>query len=85
MLDPGNPSIAETLNSLAGLYRDERRYKEAEALYRQALPIREKAFGPTGADVAATLRDYADLLRRTGRVAAADSLDARAGRIAKRN
>jgi hypothetical protein len=72
----GTPSIATTLNSLAGLLRDQSRYGEAEMLYRCALGIREKLVDSVPR--AETLRDYAELLRRTGRLVEAEALEQRA-------
>jgi tetratricopeptide (TPR) repeat protein len=63
-LAPGHPSIAVTLNGLAGLLRDERRYAEAAPLYRRALDIRIKALGDSSSDTQETRRDYAELQRR---------------------
>jgi tetratricopeptide (TPR) repeat protein len=80
ILVPGEPSIAVTLNALAGVLRDQRRYPEAESLYLRALAIRQKAFGPKNANVAETMNDYAELLRQTGRAREASDLTARAGR-----
>jgi non-specific serine/threonine protein kinase/serine/threonine-protein kinase len=78
---PGHPSVAVSLNGLAGALRDAGRLAEADTLYRRALAIRERAFGPAGAPVAETLRDWAALLRRAGRVDSAVALEARAARI----
>ncbi len=43
------------------------RYDEAEPLYKRSLAIREKALGPEHPDVAASLENYAALLRVTQR------------------
>ncbi|MEP6551585.1 MAG: tetratricopeptide repeat protein, partial [Gemmatimonadales bacterium] len=70
---------ANTLNALAGVLRDERRFAEAEPFYRRALDIRERAFGSDNRDVKETLRDYAQLLRSNARNREAARLEARAG------
>ena len=78
MLAPTHPSLAVTLNGLAGMLRDQRRFAEAEALYRRALTIREQAFGADHATTRETLRDYAVLLRAAGRASEAAALEQRA-------
>jgi hypothetical protein len=45
------------------------------------LQIREKALGPNHPNVAASLNNYADLLRKTNRKVEADKLDIRAKAI----
>jgi tetratricopeptide (TPR) repeat protein len=81
VLAPTHPDIAVTLNSMAGLLRDQGRFAEAEPLYRRALAIRERALGPDNTSVGETLKDYAELLRRTGRAREAAALEERAARI----
>src|SRR5262245_45216642 len=44
-LGPDHPDVAQLLNNLAELYRNQGRYADAEPLYRRALAIREKALG----------------------------------------
>ena len=44
--------------------RAQGRYAEAETLFRRALAIREKALGPERPEVAKTLDNYAELLRK---------------------
>ena len=44
-LGPDHPSVAESLNSLAGFYHAQGSYAEAETLYRRALAIFEKGLG----------------------------------------
>ena len=48
-LGTDDPRLATTLSRLAGLYRDEKRYADAEPLYTRALAIRDKALLPTSA------------------------------------
>ncbi len=45
-LGPEHPSVATTLNNLAGLYRQMGDYEKALPLYQRALEIREKVLGP---------------------------------------
>ena len=56
-------------------------YTVAEPLYQRSLAIAGKALGPDHPDVAATLENYADLLRKTGRDAEAENMEARAKAI----
>ena len=74
MLTARHPTIAVTLNGLANVLRDQRRFAEAEPLYRRALAIREQAFGPKDSNVAETRGDLAELMRRTGRAKEAAAL-----------
>jgi len=73
---PQHASIGISLNGLAGVLRDSGRPSEAEPLYQRALVIREQGSNPT--DLAETLRDYAVLLRATGRGAQAAAFERRA-------
>src|SRR5262249_42760198 len=41
-----HPNVATQLNNLAGLLQDSKRLSEAELLYRRALAIVEKSYGP---------------------------------------
>ena len=75
------PTWPLSLNNLAGLYRDQGKYAQAEPLYQRALAIREKALGPEHPDTATSLENYALLLRKTGRSAEAAKLEARAKAI----
>jgi Tetratricopeptide repeat len=58
--------------------------RAAEPLYARALAIREKAFGPDSFEVAATLEDFAALLRMIDRQPDADAMSARAKAIRAR-
>ena len=66
--------MAAALNNLAGLYRNQGRYAEAEPLYKRALAIHEKALGPDHPDVATALNNLAELYRYQGRYAEAEPL-----------
>ena len=50
-------------------------------MYQRALAIREKALGPEHPDVALSLENYAELLRKTDRNAEAEKLEERARAI----
>ena len=68
-------------NQLAGLCSRDGGYAEAEALYRRALAIREKVFGPDHAYVAETLEGLTKVCEKTGRATEAQELAARAACI----
>ena len=69
-----HPDVARSLNNLAGLYRDQGRYADAEPLYQRSLAIREKALGRDHPDVAQSLNNLAALYRNQGRYADAEPL-----------
>ena len=73
--------MATSLNNLAGLYRAQGHYTEAEPLFQRSLAIREKALGPEHPHVAQSLENYAALLRRTARANEAERMEARAKAI----
>ena len=78
MLGPDHPDTASSLNNLAGLYRAQGRYAEAEPLYRRALAIREAVLGPDHPDTASSLNNLAGLFRAQGRYGEAEPLLRRA-------
>ncbi len=73
--------MATSLNNLAGLYETLGNYAEAAPLYRRSLAIWERALGPEHPDVAQNLKNYAALLRKTGRADEAAEMEARAQAI----
>ena len=54
-----HPSLVEAANSLANLYVGQRRYSEAENLFRLVLEVREKLLGQTHEDVVDSLKKLA--------------------------
>ncbi|HKX53555.1 MAG TPA: tetratricopeptide repeat protein, partial [Nitrosospira sp.] len=60
---PNHPDTATSLNNLAELYRDHKKFTQAEPLYKRAAAIREKHFGPNHSLVARTLNGQAELYR----------------------
>ena len=58
--------MATSLNKLAGLYRAQGKYADAEPLYRRALPIWEKARGRDHPDVAINPDGLAEVYRKQG-------------------
>jgi tetratricopeptide (TPR) repeat protein len=69
---------ARLLNEAATYFYHRARYAEAEPLYRRALKIDEKAYGPDHSDVAIGLNNLAALLKATNRTAEAEPLYRRA-------
>ena len=76
--------VAATLNALAGLYRKQGRYADAEKFHDRALAIREKALGPDHPDVAETLSDLALVFATQGRFGEAEPPNRRALAIRQR-
>ena len=62
-----HPSVAASLNNLAGLYKNQGRYDEAETLFLQALDMRKKLLGDEHPSVATSLNNLAALYRDQGR------------------
>jgi tetratricopeptide (TPR) repeat protein len=73
-LGPEHPHVA--IAALAQALRDDGRYEEAEPLFQRALALREKIFGPDHQLTAMVRREYAKLLRATGRDDEAEQLRA---------
>jgi hypothetical protein len=77
VLGDEHPDVATGLHNLAELYCAQRRYDEAEPLFRRALVIGERVLGPEHAQVVMTRAHYAAMLRETGRADEADRLEGR--------
>ena len=72
------------LNQVAYYLDDRASYVEAESLYKRALGIHEKAYGPEHPDVATCLKNYAILLREMNRPEKAAEFEARVADIRAR-
>ncbi len=72
---------ATSLNNRAKQYQTQGKYAEAELLYQCSLAIREEALGPEHPHVAASLENYAKLLRHMNRGAEATDMEVRAKAI----
>ena len=46
-LGPNHPDLADILENLAGLYKDQGRYADAKALFKRSMAIRAKAGSPS--------------------------------------
>ena len=77
-LGPEHPDVAQSLNNLAELYRQQGRYADAEPLYKRSLAIREKALGPEHPDVAQSLNNLAALYLQQQRTSESYALNRRA-------
>ena len=69
---------AIAITELALLYNEQDHWAEAEPLYRQALSMSEKSYGPEHPEVATDLNNLAQLLQETNRLAEAEPLTRRA-------
>ena len=65
---------ATSLNNLAEKYRLQKKYAEAEPLYKQSLEIREEKLGPEHPDVAQSLDNLALLYMSQGKYSEAEPL-----------
>jgi tetratricopeptide (TPR) repeat protein len=66
--------VATSLNNLAGLYRSQGRYEEAEPLYRDALAMYKRLLGEAHPDVASSLFNLGALRYNQGRYSEALAL-----------
>ncbi|WP_372726704.1 tetratricopeptide repeat protein [Nostoc sp. TCL26-01] len=69
-----HPSVATSLNNLAGLYDSQGRYSKAEPLYIQALALWRKLLGEEHPSVATSLNNLALLYNSQGRYSEAEAL-----------
>ena len=72
--------MAQSLNNLAELYREQNQYAQAEPLYKNALGILEKTV-PNHPDVVVIMENLAHLYAKMGRRKEANRLFDRAARI----
>ena len=70
-------AAARLLNQSGFYLIDRARYGEAEPLHQRALAIREKALGPDHPSTVRSVRNCAVFLRKRGRAAEAEKLEAR--------
>lgn len=77
-LGPANPLLLSTMYSLASYYRDHQEFEKAEAMYQEAISLKEKVNGPEHQDIALILLQYAALLRDARRMQEATALEHRA-------
>ena len=75
---PNHPSVAKSLNNLANLNNIQGRYKEAEPLFRRALPILEKSLGATHPNVGTLVNNLGALYNAQGKYSESEPLLKRA-------
>ena len=80
-LGTANPLLLSTMYSLASFYREHHEFDKAEAIYREAISLKEQVYGPDHQDIALILNQYAALLRDARRVQEATALEHRARQI----
>jgi CHAT domain-containing protein len=73
-LGEDHPSVATTLNNLAGLYEAKGEYDRAEPLYLRSLKIKEASLGEDHPSVATTLNNLAGLYEAKGEYDRAEPL-----------
>ncbi|MDB9447804.1 tetratricopeptide repeat protein, partial [Anabaena sp. CS-542/02] len=78
------PSVASSLNNLAGLYYSQRRYDQAEPLYLQALELSKRLLGDNHPSVATSLNNLAGLYYSQRRYDQAEPLYLQALKLCKR-
>ncbi len=69
--------VADSLFGLAQICLEQERFREAEGFFQRVLAIREKVNHPGHPELLEAVRDYATLLRATGREEEATSLEVR--------
>jgi len=77
-------SIAIVLSNLGELYRQQRKWKEAEELHKQAISDKENELGPEHPDLVTSLNNLAIVYRETNRLDEALPLLERARDIGKK-
>jgi len=77
----GGLQLAESLDGLAAVYRDQKRYSWSEALYKESLAIKETILGPWHPSLAETLDNLIGVLESQGKHQRAELLDKRAHQI----
>lgn len=80
-LPPDHPEIGNVTARLAEIYRREGRSEESAKLFRKAVEILEKSWGPQNPRLLGTLEAYSAVLRARRDYAEAESVDTRAMRI----
>jgi len=73
-----DPRLAATLNALAVLYHAQKKYAQAELLYKQVLQLLEQTIGPDHSTLATTLNNLAVVYEAQGKYTEAAPLYQRA-------
>ena len=77
--------VARILDNLAAIYFEQQEFAKAEPLYRRAVAIQEETLGRDHPDLAASLSDYAILLKKTHRKKQGAQMETLARNILSRN
>ncbi|MCP4702881.1 MAG: CHAT domain-containing protein, partial [Gammaproteobacteria bacterium] len=83
VLGKEHPDTLTSVNNLAGIYRVQGRYGEAEPLYLRALRVSEQVLGKEHPDTLISVNNLADLYRVQGRYGEAEPLFQRALRVSE--
>ena len=73
--------LAESLDGLAAVYRDQKKYAASETLYKETLAIKETILGPWHPSLAETLDNLSGVFESQGKHQQAEPLDKRAHQI----
>ena len=65
LLGEEHPDVAQSLNNLAGLYRNQGRYSEAEPLYQEAIIIATKTLGENHPNTKTISQNY-QIMKKVG-------------------
>lgn len=85
LLNPNNPDLVPTLNSLGTVYVSQHKYVEAEGVYKQALAICEKSLGADSLGTATALNNLAGVFAQEGKNSDAQPLATRALKIREKS
>src|ERR1700730_11337569 len=80
-IGPHDPKVAISAVNLANCLRQQGKFPDAEVLYKQAIMVKERAFGPLHNEMIGVLENYAKMLRAAGREPEADKLEQKARAI----
>ncbi len=80
-IGPQDPKVAISCVNLANCLRQQGKFVDAEPLYKQAIVVKEKNFGPLHHELISVLENYAKMLRAAGRDGEADKMDHKARAI----
>lgn len=82
---PEHPLAASLLLARGVAASRQKKYADSQPHFQRALQIQEKAYGPEHPNLVATLQNYAEMLRETGKGAEAKAMEERAKAIRKKN
>ena len=74
MLGDEHPDVADSLNNLASLYKNQGKYDEAEKMFKESLAMRKKMLGEEHPDVAQSLNNLAALYENQGKYDEAEKM-----------